>query len=432
MNHGLEREIKTIIARSYSGDSGERRTLEEIFSALARHQENFLSELKTRIEEESAANDYDEDFEVAVKIVKRSDMEARRDFVPVKTSSDLLFADRNDSPFEGSTPPQDEVFQANFFLDVSYEDLKNFCEPKKYQGYLVTTDGAKKNFSYTLLRHGKFIEREKILFDLAALYKIRCPVIFSPYARKAVELKIEGLDETDLASLKTFDLMLAQNGLSGKLLTDCELCTNVEIEKSDTNHGGAVEEYIGADGNLIRYEYFHVLDRGKKVFVLPNQPCDDLRLKINDDERKITLGYNSVLQERSCKIVRFNRVKEISSDTFTNEFARRNFAPRLRSEGDLEKILACFNATRFGKMFPAHFNSLGGNKSFRPITIYRREDQYFIPDENRLLENFRSKTICRVKFSGDGNSKFKTDYANYVLHYLSQSYPEFTWAGVDA
>lgn len=430
MNHRQKDKIKEIIARSYPDDNDERQVLEKIFFALAEHQENFLKELERRIVEEQLDNDCETDFEIAVKLIKRDDLRSRRGFFPLKTSSDLIFAEQNESPFEDLSTATEKIFQNNFFLDVRYEDIKNFCEPKKYQGFIITAEGTRKNFSYILRRHEKFIAQEKILFELAEFYKIRRPVIFSPYARKAVEIKIDGVAEEDLANMQTFDLMLVENGLAEKLLTDCELCWNVQIETAETNHGGECEEYIGADEILIRYEYFHTFERKEKIFVLPNQHCDNLRIKIIDDDRKIIFGYNSILKERGCKVIKMNSVEEISH-TFTNAFPRKNSTLRLKSKGDLEKVLSCFNVTRFGKMFPAHFGSFGNNKNFRPIVIYRREDQYFIPAENRLLGNLRNKATCYVKFFGDSQAKFKTDYANYVLYYLSQNYPEFIWAGIE-
>lgn len=401
MNHKLGRELKEIIARSYSSDNDERRLLEKIFFALAEHQENFLDALANQINAEAVGHDCEKDFAVAVKLVAREDTEARRGFFPVDSSCQQLF------------------------LDVRYEDVKNFCEPKIFRGQLIAEDGTQKNFSYSLQRHEKFIAQEKILFDIAALYKIRRPIIFSPYARKAVELVTE--DEL----VGKVDLLLDENGLRGKLLTDRELCWNVQIDSGDTTHGGEPEEFFGADENLIRYEYFHTFDADEKIFVLPDQHCDDLHVVNSADERRIILGYNSVLKERACRIVRLHDF-EISDDTFTNDFPRKNSTLRLRTEGDLEKVLGYFNATRLGKNFPAHFGGFGVNQNPRPIKIYRREDQYFIPTENFLLGRSRNKSTCFVKFFGDPLSKFKTDYANFVLHHLAQTYPEFTWAGVDA
>ena len=426
----LEQDMKQIIARAYPDDD-ERQTLEKIFSALATHQKNFLDGLKNRVLSESAVKDFDENFSVTVKLVKRGDTENLRGVFPIKTDTDLIFADENESPFEESPKPDENIFGSEFFLAVGYDDLKNFCEPKTYRGLAVTADGTTKNFSYTLRRHEKFVRAEKILFDVAALYKVRRPVIFSPYARKAVEIKVDGLNTDDLKTLKSFDLKLAQNRLDGKLLTDRKLCWNVKISNEDTNQGGEVEEYFGSDGQLIRYEYFHTFNGDEKIFVLPNQPCDDLHVTTDDGERKIRLGYNSVLKERGCRIVELCDVEKISDDTFTNEdFPRKNLKLRLRTEGDVEKVLACFNSTTFGKKFPAHFKKLGGSENARPIKIYRREDFYPVSKENRLLGAQRTKPTCFVKFAG-GNSIFKTDYANFVLFYMSRNYPEFGWAGVD-
>ena len=70
------------------------------------------------------------------------------------------------------------------------------------------------------------------------------------------------------------------------------------------------------------------------------------------------------------------------------------------------------------------------SKNFSPIEIYRREDSYYTSTEKYLLGRVRNKPVCLIKFGGDKNI-FKTDYANYVIHYFEQNYPEFNWAGVE-
>ena len=431
MDNKLERDIEQIIMRSYPHGE-ERQMMMKIFSALAAHQENFLENLEQRLVAESDANDFGANFDIAVKLIRRVDLANQPAFFRMRTDSDLIFSQQDESPLEKNSTPEIENICGEFFLDVGYRELRNFCDDKTYHGQIITADGSVKKFSYKLRRHEKFIYKEKILFELAAMYKIRRPIIFSPYARKAVELKINDLKPEDLATAQSFDLKLAENKLTGKLLTDSVLCWNVKIGDADTNLGGEVEEYFGGEGNLIRYEYFHTFDRDAKIFVLPNQHCDDLHVLTDDAERKIRLGYNSVLKERGCRLVELSTVEKISDDTFTNDFPRKNSKLRLRTEGDLEKVLACFNETRFGKIFPVHFYRFGGNENPNSIKIYRREDRYSTPEVNRLLGATRDKTICFLKFSGDANSKYKTDYANYVLHYLAQNYPEFSWAGVDS
>lgn len=382
------------------------KQFQKVFDALTAHQNEFLAALEQRIREESADNNFDDDFNVAVRLVRNDEKISA--FLPIKSDSDLIFG-------EDETP---EHLNCDCFIDAGYDELDSFCE-QIFRGLAVTVAGTK-NFRYTLRRHDKFIRAEKILADVAAMYKIRRPVIFSPFARKAVEIFVEGIDPQEVISL---DFQEQTQGL--RLIRNAKLCWNVKISDVDTNLGGDVEEYFGSDGQLIRYEYFHTFDRDAKIFVLPNQHCDDVHISLGD-ERQIRLGYNSVLKTRVCRQFEFTDV-EISDDTFTNDFPLTNPKLRLRTAGDFERVLACFNATRCGQKFPSHF--VKGNPSKKLVTVYRREDRYHVATENLLLGNLRDKPICFVSFGGD--SIFKTDYVNFVLAYLAQNYPEFSWAGVD-
>lgn len=423
MDKNLDSEIKNILARAYDGDSAERRVLEKIFTALAEHQQNFQRELENRIVAESAGNDWDKKFNVAIKLVRRGN---RGGLFPIPTGSSLIFDETPLSPFEENSSVG-EIFQQAFFLNVKFAELSDFCG-KVYSGAVVTAEGTTKNFTYTLRRHEKFIAHEKILFDAAAMYKIRRPVIFSPYARKAVEIKITGASENDFVNCRNLDFQLDKNNLRDKLLTDCELCWNVEISDASSNRGGKVEEYIGADGSLIRYEYFHEFNPNENIFVLPDQHCDDFRVTPNESAQIFRLGYNSVLQESSCKIIRLSECDAAGDETFTNDFPKANTIQRIRTAGDVEKILSCFNATRMGKIFPAKFEQKPPSKS---VTLYDSAARYYVSPVDKLLGQVRNRQICYVSFAG-GDSIFKPDYANYVLNYLSQNYPEYRWAGVEA
>ena len=416
MRSNIESDIKKIIGRSFRNDAEKRRILEEIFSALARHQEKFLSDLEKRIDAESTPQDWQKDFEVAVKFVESGDTESARGLFPQEVYSTYIFDD--DSEITRSEA---------YFINAPYDELKNICA-HKYKGRLVTSDGTEKNFTYTLQRHERFIYAEKILFEIASLYQIKRPVIFSPYARHAVDIKIFGVDATDFKNVRNVDLMATQNNLRGKLLKG-NLFWNVQIEDSEIRYVSSVnEEYIGADGKLIRYEYFYTFDADEKVFILPTQHCDDFNVKTDGNDKKIVLGYNTLLKERSCQKVILSDLPQISDDVFTNDFPRRNTTLRLKTEGDVTKMLTCFNETRFGKICPAQFESFNAD-NFKPLAVYAKSDQYFYPPENILLGNVRNKLVCCIKFCGD--SIFKIDYANYVLHYLKQNYPEFGWAGVE-
>ncbi len=422
MNNDIDAEILKIIERVYPNETDERQMLEKVFTALAKRQENFLSDLEKRIDIETAAHDWNKDFEVAVKFVRRGSQESTGGLFSLEIGTSFILADKEETPLEKMAKAE------SFFVNAAYNEIENFCAPKKYHGKIITKDGTLKNFSYTLQRHERFINYEKILFEVAALYKISRPIIFSPYARKAVDVKFFGLEAKDFNNYQDLDLLFRENNLNGKILNG-KLFWNVEIEGGERPQGGKCDEYIGADGNLIRYAYFHTFDSDKKIFVLPAQHFDDLKFEIKDNGKNFTLGYSSVLKEYGYSTLNFVAVEKISDDFFTNDFPRPNNKLRLRTEGDVEKVLSCFNATRAGKIFPAKFESFN-SKNFKPLEIYRREDRYFISPEFRLIGRIRNKPICVISFGGN-DSIFKIDYANYVIYYLEKNYPEFNWAGVE-
>lgn len=415
MKNDTDAEIKGILARVFKNEAEERQMLEKVFGALLKHQENFFTDLENRIVAESTAHNWEKDFEVAIKFVPRDSTENTHGLFQLDVGSCFIF-DGDDENIEQIEPAE------NFFINAAYNEIQNLCEPKKYQGRIVTSDGTEKIFSYTLQRHERFVNYEKILFETAALYKIRRPIIFSPYARKAVDLKIFELDKKDFENYRSLDLM-------NKKILRGNLFWNVEIKQDEMIRETEVEEYIGADGNLIRYEYFHTFNADEKIFVLPFQHCDDLRSSVDDAGKNFVLCYSSVLKERGYHTVKFVEVEKVTDDFFTNDFPKANDKLRLRTEGDVEKVLSCFNATRAGKNFPAKFESFN-SKNFKPLEIYRREDKYFVPPEMRLLGKICNKPICCISFGGN-DSIFKIDYANYVIHYLELNYPEFNWAGVE-
>ena len=431
MNHKLDMQLKEIIAKSYKVDNEERQTLEKVLSHLAKYQEQFFDDLKTRIDNEIKSYDWNNDFNIVVKLINRDNIERRSGFNEINVGTSFIVDGISNNLFEFNDPAsKSEVFQMAFFLDVTYDKVENFLN-RKYEGQVTSSDNSTKKFLYTLRRHSRFIKKEKILFDIATLYKIKRPIIFSPYARRAVDIVAENLNEEDIKNCKSIDFCLNQNKLNGKLLTNCQLVWNITIEDSRSTHGEEKDDYIGADGNLIRYVSFHEFNVDEKVFVLPQQHCDDVSIVLDESGKKINLFYNSILKDRETQIIKLNDVEENVTNTFSNEFPKKNSKLRLRTEGDVEKVLSCFNITNMGQKFPASYYKMGLNSTITPVPAYRKEDSYFVSKEDRLLGLVRNKPMCYIQFAGDNESTIKIDYVNYVIYYMSQNYPEFAWVGVN-
>ena len=287
MNRKLETEIKKIIAQSYKNDSDERQTLENVLTHLAQRQENFLQALEDRIKIESTKYDFDEDFDVAVKLISAEDIGNSRAFFPIL----------NDS--------------AEYFLNTSYDDLKNYCG-KKYDGIVKKSDGTTEKISYSLQRNYSFILREKILSDISRLYKINRPAIFSPYSRKAVDI----IFATEIDREDSIDLFLKENTLDGILITGQKLAWNID-QKLQKIHNEF--ENVGADGKILSYEYTLAFNPEEKSFIVPSQHCDDISRIVDESQKQIKLSYNSKLKEKSYQEIRLNPV-EMTEEVFFNEF----------------------------------------------------------------------------------------------------------------
>ena len=417
MAHKIKKQIMEIIGQSYPIDGAERQRLEKVFSHLADYQDEFLSALEKRLDAELEPHEWDNDFDVSVKLVKCGQTSGVRNFLPINVGCSIVLTDENGDPFADNRIKFD--IRHPFFLNADYDEAKTLCN-KNYVGVVSRADGSIQRFSYRLQRHYRFIRHERDLFEIASNYHIKRPVIFSPFARKAVDVFITGLRAEDLKGCTALDFK------NERLILGHELMWNVKVQSDTYNR----EPTTGVDGKLVRYNYFHEFDSDAKAFVLHSRHCDDIHRRVDANTKTIIIAFNALLNDREYKRVILNDV-EVESDAFNNDFPKRNNRLRLRTKGDVENVLSCFNSTDVGKKFPAsYFGSTVGKA--RAITLYSREDKYYIPVEERMLGAVRNKPDCVIGFGGDAASVIKTDYANYVIDYMSRNYPEFGWAGVNA
>ena len=315
-----------------------------------------------------------------------SDIKEKKNFLSFEVGDSIFFESPSALDEESKT-----LSYGSFFLSVPYEELKNFLY-KNYQG---------KNFKYRLTPNYQFIEAEKKIFRISEIYNL--PIqIYSPYARRAVDICIFENSEEDFSSLP--DLRLAENNLSEKLLTENKFFWNVEIKKS------ADVSWFKNDEKFFEYGF----DADKKDFILPKNDSDfNAGIEAEKFDGKIILRSQYELSEE------FELIKILPVE---NKIASRIFSkPRIRTKGDINFILKCFERENFSCRFENFGNT--GEKILR----YSKEFEYPTSQEQNLLRAKIKLPVINIKFSGD--KKFLTDYANYVLHFLEENYPEFNWAG---
>ena len=299
-----------------------------------------------------------------------TDIEAAENFSPVEDTDCIFFADRQ------SFDEDKTISSGSFFLRTSYEDFFSFTD-KNFQGA---------GFTYQLKPNYRFVEAEEKIFRVGRIY--REPVeIFSPYARRAVDICIFGEPQE-------LNFRFEENNLAGKILADKKFYWNVEIKSAE--------------------DFFDEL--GDSDYLLPNTPpeFDDGLVAKKIDGKIIFEPTENIYPDE------FELIKILPTE---NKIAPNIFGKqRLRTRGDVEFVLSGLErdgySCRFGKF---------GDSGAKKIRRYTAEHRYPCLRDEEFLRAKMRLPVCTVKFKGE--EIFLTDYANFVLNFLEQNFPEFNWAG---
>lgn len=187
--------------------------LNKSLDELKSYQQKFFDSLQQRISNELLPKSDELNFNIFTALIPRNSflidffpLDCSDNFVYVKSSIPLSVNHHSKSFDEPKGP---------FFLSCPYDKFQSFC--------LNTYEG--KNFKYKLVPFYGFIDRfEVILFKLSQLYNIHRPLIFNPFARRAVSICI--LDDVDAVSFD--DFQFNKNNLSDVLLLNSSLMWNIK------------------------------------------------------------------------------------------------------------------------------------------------------------------------------------------------------------
>ena len=362
------------------------REAEKFISDLKKDFETKLQSVKTQLQLEIRRTD-----EKIIEI--ETNLEGGKNLEPLTIGGCIFFADSENSLGELDNDEPQTLPYGPFFLRVPYEDFQTYLH-KDFQG-----DG----FTYQLKPNYQFIEAEEKIYRLAQIYKTPFK-IYSPYARRAVDIRIEGKSPEDFTQLEDLNFRLEQNNLADKLLMNKNFYWNVKIDSADywQKHSADLYEHV-FEGGIDDETY--ILPTGDATF--------DDEIEVVRYEEKIILKSPRAFYDDYCE-----RVKILPLE---NKIAARIFSkPRLRTQGDIEFILSGFKRENYS----CRFWKFGRVEN--PIKRYVKEHRCTSIDENFLRTKMKLP-ICSVRFSGD--EIFLTDYANYVLNFLEERYPEFNWAG---
>ena len=357
--------------------------------------------------------------------------------------------------------PQFIDIVGNYFLDCSYEDACVCCFDEYSNEYpysgSVNIQGVATPFRYRLVFDLRYVNAEQILFNISDIYQIKMPVIFSPYGRRAVKIQIpkEYWNAADILRENVNDLTpycLTDNKLKNKLVADKRLMWNIRTESVNFPQYNIDDSkdnsYFAPYGDHIVYRYeFKNLKENEFICPgrddIPNILSAQITEQKNEQRQMITLEASKqlTLPCTSLRIMKCQEnIRDAASDGETNKIfsnldVKNKYtifsAERLRTRGDIERVLYGLSMPMYG--LSCSFLSVSDveKKGVDVIRTYYRELKYGSGDsslEQFLYGNRRRLPFCYLKFIGV--NKFLSDYASFVLSFLSTRYPDFQWVGV--
>ena len=342
-----------------------------------------------------------------------------------------------------------------YFLDCPHVEAEALFAHERDSDYpyegKIKVQGKETPFRYRLVPYMCFIERERELFDMAELYGIAKPVLFSPYARRAAKIQVSREDAAIADLLQDAGIApfcFAENHLADKIKSDVVLKWNIHREKRKPPpyhlEEGKNRSFFAPYGDrpIYRYEFGNVNER---EFICPPQvEQKHLISAVKDAENRcVTLITKHPLSEDciSMQIIgdvdalEKYRAEDWGRTLFSNmDRERRAFVfskERLRTRGDLERVLYALQMPDHGLNCTIREVSPTPKRDWSILRPYAKQFSYGVTDvrrEQQLYQINRNLPYVYILFSGD--AAFLNDYADFVLSFLKQRYPDFQWVGV--
>lgn len=417
MRRTLKTNINELINNSEIDNLKIKSVLKDIFQELIEYQENLRQDTDKQIREEylSEKRDWDDVWQIKTMLEDKNDINLgiENGFRPINMSNSIYF--NNDSMEKMA---KINKIENQFFLNCTYDKLDSLCQ-KRYYGFILTKENEKKDFTYKIVQQYRFVEAEKLLYEIANLYKIKKPCIFSPYARRAVDICIENISSDEFFAAQKYDFCLDENNLQGVLLTNFVLMWNVDIQKENEPLKG-----LEPSEKEPYYQYFYNEDIKKNSFIYTKNICNHIYKK----DTEIRIFCRDKMEKNEYKKINILDTKKNNNIVFENTFEINyiNKYNYLRTKADVMYVLNLFN--NVNSDYNCSLISIGSiNNNEKSIVRYRKEHSYFKEQNEVYFSRLRNKPYIYVKFSGKGI--FLIDYTNYVLHYLESKYPEFNWVG---
>lgn len=379
-----------------------KRPVMESLREIASRQDRLADELRAAFENESrlATELERREFPIYTTLCDSS---------RIKTLNAYGFFEIPATRLAGSFAPVDRVF----FLNTSYDDFAGFCE-RRFVGALP--DG--RPIEYELFPYYGFVEVERSAALLWRLYGFKFMKPFSPWARRAVGLRIYGEEEEDL------DLRLPENDLADKLLIGKSLLWNIEIrpdERASENRRVAPREkttrrhyyYSGTDGSLALWPLPAEVISGR---------AEPEEIDVIEVGENVVLASDRLFATHDCWKIAFHEDAQADTRIFGN-IAGDRFRGSPASKAQFNRFLSGLSNDDYG----CRLAEKGEDVVARYSKWHRSA-----PLDRLALAGHRGEAMDVEFFAKDGDPMFLSDYANWVLEELERAAPFFAWRGIRA
>ncbi|MBQ7609321.1 MAG: hypothetical protein IJU76_15340 [Desulfovibrionaceae bacterium] len=430
MPKDIESLIDEKIQEANLDDSKLEQALQQALHALFDHKESIKNALLSRLEQEYESRRQQDRWDVVTALVHRSRVKELRKYKiqPILDHAPGLFTSsrgfQSIESLSAGNYGKKRTPEGPFFLRSRSEKIP--------MGPFIGYAGSK-SFYYEIVPQYEFIQRERLLYDASVIYRITTPLIFSPYARRAVCFRLlDPIDETD----EPIDLALEKNGLTDKLLTDYTLVWNIEI--SPPYDEVSASEAPRDDGTCV---YTYDENIRENTYVIPELQEDlqgleqiesykERRSDSSDGKCRIRLISRFQLPKRHRILTLHSyseeTIEKLAEDFFTTKHDDKPLQKqRLRTVGDVNCVLQALRQKGMHGSFVQ-------NAVEQAIRRYDGDNAYQGRADEKLYQSRKKYPLCTVRFCAGEPSvqPFLEDYAEYVLHYLEMRYPEFLWRGV--
>lgn len=324
--------------------------------------------------------------------------------------------------------PQEEEARV-FFLFTSYEEAYAFLHTERapYTG-LWSHDGQEIAFHYRIRPYEGYVRREHALFALAWQQHMRTPILFSPYARRAVFIDvIDGLAPGQPIALD--DLQIEENGLGHLRFVrgaqgegEWKLAWNVSLQPLTPSNEG-----VEPEGNRTIYTYYYDRGTAKAAYLCLNENTGNVWSDVMEREGKFCVRTIAPLVDTRATRLAIEETDVRDGFGFDNAMQGGVLPERLLTAGDVDHLLHVLtNAFGRAELLPRSANLA----SYEDIPAYPAAWAYPTDERAVLYGSRRQRPHLTLLFTPNGKRKYLTDYANYICQYLTRCYPAFVWRGV--